>query len=73
MAFSSLPRWVPLLPFKQVKPLKKPLNTLTGVSENIIERHEDSANLALAGLLTLGLASLSALYLTMFNLVLKQT
>lgn len=38
---------------------------ISGVSENIIERHEDSANLALAGLLTLGLASLLALYLTM--------
>ncbi|HEU5145188.1 MAG TPA: hypothetical protein VFT90_00665 [Chryseosolibacter sp.] len=54
-----------VITFQTGETAEEAVEHLSGVSESIIERHEDSANLALAGLLTLGLASLSALYLTM--------
>ncbi len=37
---------------------------IAGVSENVIERHEDTAGIALGALLILGFVSLIALYLT---------
>ena len=54
-----------LIAFRTGETAEEAVEHISGVSESIIERHENSADLALAGLLALGLASLSALYLTM--------
>ena len=54
-----------VITFQTGETAEEAVEQISGVSENNIERHEDSANVALAGLLSLGVASLSDLYLTM--------
>ncbi len=46
------------------EPAEGAVEGIAGVSERVIERHEDTAGIALAALVVLGVTSLTALYLT---------
>lgn len=52
-----------IITFQTGETAEEAVEHISGVSKSMIEHHEDSAGVALAGLLTLGVASLFALYL----------